>query len=150
MRFTEKEASQDKTHPILFTVGAAGSAIGVSFRANGKKGDNFKYDLSLRTSTAQYYTIYGFGKDTQPEKWNNFIITFTEKGGPCVYINGKRAACNPTATSKIISSSTANAFQIGYSGASSKPTEMFVDDFAIWKASLSAEMVEEVYRDGTP
>ncbi len=146
VRFTEEEASQDKTHVILYTQSAVNSAIGINFRGMGKKGSNQRYSFSIRPSTTRKYALINWGTDIQPDRWNNFIITFSEPTGICAYVNGKMSKCSNQPTTASINK-IANTFKIGYQGGE-KPTGMFVDDLAIWKAALSAEQVKEMYDDG--
>ncbi len=125
----------------------APSIIGIHFRASGKKGDGLAYHFTIAPFSNKYYQILSFGKNTTPDKWNNFIVTFSSTAGLCAYINGEKSSCSSQSYSATVSTH-AHRFKIGYNWDSSVPTEMFVDDFAIWRTAFSAEKVKEIYKDG--
>lgn len=88
-----------------------------------------------------------FGGDVRRTLWNHFMFTLGKDGPLCAYINGIQVKCSSAGTSISVTTGQ-KVFRFGHMYDGSERTEMFVDEFAVWKSTLSPEDVKEVYRQG--
>ncbi len=85
-----------------------------------------------------------FGKNVLALKWTHFTITFEKGVGICAYIDGKLDKCGGTSTVKSASHFPRCA-RLGYESLNDNTSDVYMDDLAIWKSTLTAEEVKEIY-----
>ena len=108
------------------------------------KNDGYNFQVSLTTS--KRWVVGNFGKNVIRQHWNHFTITVNNDVGVCAYVNGVKEKCESTSQSVSLSGNSNIAMRIGGTWPShSAVPEMFVDDFAIWKATLTEEEVRILY-----
>ena len=103
------------------------------------------YHFQISMSNSKRWIVNNFGKNVIRQHWNHFTMTVNDDTGVCAYVNGVKENCQNAPTSVSLSGNSNVAMRLGGTWAANSVPEMFVDDFALWKATLTEEEVRSLY-----
>ena len=72
-------------------------------------------------------------------------MTVNDDVGVCAFVNGVKEKCESVSQSVSLNSNTNVAVRIGGTWAPRSVPDMFVDDLALWKATLTENEVQALY-----
>ena len=143
MKFSKQETKRSRNTYIMDT-NRPGSQRELRFLGFANKHQGYHFQVSLTTS--KRWIVTNFGKNVTRQHWNHFTFTVNDDVGVCAYVNGVKEKCESASKSVSLYSNSNVAMRIGGTWAANTVPEMFVDDFALWKAALTEEEVHMLYQ----
>ncbi len=117
-----------------------GTYTGAVFYAQKNRAQGFFFSLGDGT---QQWSIT-FGENVSATRWRHFVIVYNKGVNICAYIDGQLVKCGGTSTAKSLIHANF-CFRLGYYLSTGHTSEVYLDDFAVWKSSLNAQAVREIY-----